>query len=204
MGRIHKRVKRLPLFASATIAVAAWILPVSSVAQQAGSLQLSAAVSFQNPSAQFGLAPYAGYELAFLFAPTSRLGVGLCAAFARPSTEYDVIGGTVTEDLRLRSVLFSFSFRAIDNGAIQLDLRTRLGLMTLSSNAQTVSAGGFGSITVPGQSDKRFICSTGPVISHELLSRLALFVSPELVLISPIQLNTAGYSIEGGLAFGIL
>ena len=204
MGQVHRKVKSLSPLASAIIAGAVWFFPITSTAQQAHSLQLSAGVSFQDPSSQIGLQHFVGYGLTLLFSPSDRLAVGLSAEFAKPSIEYDVVGGTATEDLRLYSISFAFDFRAIDDTGIRLDLRTRLGLTTVSSDDRTVSVGGFGFVTIPGQNDRNFAWHIGPVVSHEFISRLSLFVSPELVFVSPVQFNHAGYSVEGGLAIGIL
>jgi hypothetical protein len=146
-----------------------------------------------------------GFTLRVFVSPTDEITVGVAAGFAEPSSEYDLIGSTGSRQIHLSSYRFEASVRLVPvSKAIDLLATGAFGTLTLRSDPRYISAGGFGTITVPGQSEHFTTYSLGLRISARLTSHLSANLSPELFFVSPVKISSAGYSIGGGLSIGIL
>jgi hypothetical protein len=88
--------------------------------------------------------------------------------------------------------------------ALQVSAIGGIGAMTIRSDSHSISAGGFGTITIPGRSEHFTTYSLGMSVSSSLGRRVSVHVSPELLFVSPANVSSMGYSIGGGLSIGIL
>jgi hypothetical protein len=168
------------------------------------SFYVSPEALWQNILPSEGLGPHLGYGLSIMVPTSNGVVVGIRAIFASPAYEFDLVGANGIEQMRLSvyQALCAVRFLQLAN-VFELSVFGSLGFMILSAKERLVSAGGFGSITVPARSDRSAIYSTGLTISKELAPRLSVFLSPQLVFVSPAQLSSIGYSIGGGMSVGI-
>lgn len=168
-------------------------------------LELAGGLSFGSPIGSKDIEPYIGYQLWASFLPTERLSIGFGVSSASSISRYDLVGTIGEESILISTFQGSLGFRLADAmNLVAIDAVSRFGLMVLRSDSRRISAGGFGNITIPGRSERLFVTSFGLTASKRLFSRVSVFVFPQVVIVAPIQLRSAGYSIEGGLSIGIL
>ena len=188
------------------LAISTFSLPVISHSQPSKSLvMVSPGVFFERLESPQGILPFFGYGIDLMISPSEGIQVGASIGFGAPSSEYDLVGSTVSQDLQLSSYRAMVAVQLVsDAGPLNLSATGGIGMMILRSEQRSISAGGFGSIMIPGQSDHFTTYSFGLRASSRLYPRVSVYVSPELLFVSPVRISSTGYSIGGGLAIGIL
>ena len=203
MFRIHNRVSHICGIATTFLAI--FVFPNSIFAQQEKSaFELGAGMSAGNSLRSKGITSQLGYEFSASFSPFHRLKLGITLGATNSYAEYDLIGKIEREKIRSSIYQMQALFRLLDvPNFIDIDVTSHLGVIVLSSDEHPISIGALGSITIPGRSEHLFAWSMGTVISKSLFSKTSLFLSPQIVFVSPLRLSSAGYSLAGGLSFGI-
>ena len=188
-----------------SIILAPLIAPPTSYSQPDPSfVEFSVGASSDFLGSNQGLGNYASYAFSFVLSPIEKVRIGLGLHFANPLTQYDLVGQTDGEAANLFacSALLDYSVFRFGTRA-ELQATTSIGFVSLSIKEKWISAGGFGWLIVPGRYERSLISSFGLRFSSELISRASAFVSPKLLLVSPMGVSSVGYSIGGGLSIGI-
>jgi hypothetical protein len=188
------------------LAISTCSLPLISYSQSSKPLFLvSPGVFFQRLESPQGIMPFFGYGIDLIVFPSDEIQIGASVGFGSPSSEYDLVGSTVSQDLHLSSYQVLAAIQLVSAaGALGLSATGGVGIMTLRSEPHSISAGGFGSITVPSQSDHFTTYSVGLRASSRLSPRVSVYLSPGLLFVSPVRVSSTGYSIGGGMSIGIL
>lgn len=188
------------------LSLSAFSLPILSYSQASKSLVLaSSQVSVERLASSEGIPAFPSYGISLMIVPSNALAVGVSATFADPTSEYDLVGSTVSQRLHLSSYRIVASVLLVSvSRIVDFSATGGLGFMTLRSEPRSISAGGFGTIVVSGQSEQFTTYSLGVRASTHLTSHISVFLSPELLLVSPVRVFSSGYLIGGGLAIGIL
>lgn len=204
--RRFQRQKSTRSFGNAVLLANCLVLFSSGATPQssASSIYVSSEAFLENTRPADGLEPHPGYGFSIVVSTSDVITVGIRAAFANPTSEFDLIAANGNEPMRLSAYQAQCAFRFVQlSGAFDLSVFGRLGFMTVSTNERLVSAGGFGSIKVPARSDRFRTYSVGLTASRELVPHLSAFLSPEIMFFSPAQLSSIGYSIAGGMSIGL-
>ncbi len=183
------------------------LLFVSQMSQAQGnyhSFELESGISIGNLGDRYDTEAHMGYDFSVAFFATEGVKIGISTRFANAFPEYDLVNSIGRQEIHLSSYEAFASYR-IGNVLASFDLSATgsIGIAIQTTDEQSVSAGAFGFIKVPGRSERAAIYSVGLVASRELFSRVSAFVSSGLSLISPVQISSMGYSIGGGLSLGM-
>jgi hypothetical protein len=189
------------IFAMLTI-----LAPASSISQgNTPVLDLFAGASFDMFGDRLAGQDCLGLDMSIAFAMTDNVKAGIWGHFAEPTFHYDLIGTQAAQTSNLSVYSCFLELRILRLGqAFSLSSNTSLGVMFLSTKEQQISVGGFGSIRIPSRREQTAISSFGFVLSTGVLSPLTISVSPRLVFVSPMQISSVGYSVQGGMSIGVL
>jgi|WetSurMetagenome_2_1015567.scaffolds.fasta_scaffold246131_2 hypothetical protein len=180
--------------------------PSSLVAQKAdshlGEMTLSASL-ISPVSEKFSNRHFAG-TIAFTVRLADWAGCGVYGSLASPTGTYDGIGGTETITTTASSFGITAQVRFIEFGALSLRGAGSFGVMILDTPERKVSIGARGFVTVPARTDRFGVLTIGPGAALRLSDAVGVFLSPQLHFVSPYQLSSSGFAVEGGLTVGIL
>lgn len=135
-------------------------------------------------------------------APT--VSVSASAAFGRRTVTYDVIGGSQASGAHLMTLGGALEFLILGDPA-RAGIAATLGGGWLSGtfDAQRVSLGALGSVTIPEHPISRGFMDAGIAGRFPLSGGVAVMILPSLRFFSPFS-TSPDFSIGGGLRVGIL
>ena len=179
--------------------------PFRSVAQGASPLlEVHPGLSIEHLGARYSIRTHIVYSLSASFLPSEKTRIGISASFGNPTSEYDLVGLAGIEEIHVSAFEVFVAYRIVKVfDAFDLSARGGVGLTILSTDERSVTVGAIGVVRVPGRSERAASYSVGLIASRELFPRVSAFVSPRVLLISPVQMSSLGYSIGGGLSLGI-
>lgn len=156
--------------------------------------------SFRTPGFDYGVDFGAGAGI--------RIGPSLLIsgsiAFGQRSLTFDVIGGSQSLSARLVALGGSLEVLLLGRtGGAGLAATFGAGRISSTFDAQTISLGALGSITLPGHSSARSFIQTGIAGELPLSADVAVVILPSVRLFTPFT-SSADLSFAGGLRVGIL
>ena len=156
--------------------------------------------SFRTPGFDYGLDPGAGAGVRI----SPSLGVSASVAFGRRTLTFDVIGGSQSFNARLVAIGGALEVLLAGRpGGAGLAATIGAGRISSTFDAQTISLGALGSITLPGHSSTRSFLQAGVAGELPLSADVAVVLIPSVRLFIP-PASSADFSFAGGLRVGIL
>ena len=132
------------------------------------------------------------------------VSVSVSATFGQRTLTYDVIGGSQSTSARLITLGGSVEFLVLgDRAGAGIAATLGGGWLSGTFDAQKISLGALGSVTIPGHSISRGFVETGLAGRVPLTPDFAVVILPSLRLFSPFT-TSPDFSIGGGLRVGIL
>ena len=122
--------------------------------------------------------------------------------FTSTDQQYDAIDAPHSVPSRVTTVFVQIEYLLLSVPAV-FDLSPTIGIgsMHIQIDAQRVSLGALGEITIPESGENRTLYSAGLVASRQLVGRVGIRVSP-MAWFSPA--GGPNYSIQGGVSVGLL
>jgi hypothetical protein len=134
---------------------------------------------------------------------TPSISVSASAAFGQRTVTYDVIGGSQAESAKLVTLGGSIEFLLLgDQAGAGIAATLGGGWLSGTFDAQKISLGALGSVTIPEHSISRGFVETGVAGRVPLSASVAVVILPSLRLFSPFS-TSPDFSIGGGLRVGI-
>jgi hypothetical protein len=155
--------------------------------------------SFRTPGFDYGfdLGARAGVRI------SPSLGVSGSVALGHRTLTFDVIGGSQSFNARLVAIEGALDVLIVGRpGGAGLAATIGAGRVSSTFDAQTVSLGALGSITLPGHSSTRSFMQAGVAGELPLSADVAVVLLPSVRLFIP-PASSADFSFAGGLRVGI-
>jgi hypothetical protein len=156
--------------------------------------------SFRTPGFDYGVD--FGGGAGFRISPS--LVVSASVGFGRRSLTFDVIGGSQTLGARLVTVGGSLEVLLLGRpGGAGVAAEFGAGRISSTVDAQTVSLGALGSVTLPERSSARNFVKAGLAVELPLSADVVVVILPSLRFFTPLS-SSPDFSLAGGLRVGIL
>jgi hypothetical protein len=155
--------------------------------------------SFRTPGFDYGVDFGAGAGVRI----SPSLVISASVSFGHRTLTFDVIGGSQSFNARLVAIGGSLEVLLLGRpGGAGLAATFGAGRISSIFDAQTVSLGALGSVTLPGHSSARGFMQTGIAGEIPLSADVVFVVLPSVRFFTPLS-STADFSFAGGLRVGI-
>jgi hypothetical protein len=132
------------------------------------------------------------------------LAISASVAFGERTLTFDVIGGSQSIGARLFAIGGSLEVFLLGRpGGAGLAATFGAGRISSTIDAQKVSLGALGSVTIPERSSSRGFLQTGIAGELPLSADVVVVILPSVRLFTPLS-SSADFSFTGGLRVGIL
>ena len=184
------------------ILISTLLTPDSSFCQDR-PLYLSPLLSFDSfrvPGFDYGVDYGAGAGLRI----SPSLVLSASVAIGQRSLTFDVIGGSQSFSARLFAIGASLEVLLLGRpGGAGLAATFGAGRISSTFDAQTVSLGALGSVSIPGHSSAQSFLQGGIAGELPLSADVVVVILPSIRLFTPLS-SPADFSFAGGLRVGIL